>query len=55
MSCGSRDEAAAAVGGGGVGASVAAPGPRNMESIVGRRAAPKGVERKSAGRSSALE
>ena len=26
-------------------------GRRNIESIVGRRAAPKGVERKSAGRS----
>lgn len=37
---------------GGVAADVAPVGRRNMASMVGRREAPKGVERKSAGRSS---
>ena len=32
-------------------AAVGVGGPPNMESMVGRRAAPKGVDRKSEGRS----
>lgn len=37
---------------GGVGVLTPGEGPRNMESIVGRSAAPNGVERKSLGKSS---
>ena len=36
----------------GVGVATSGEGPRNMASIVGRSAAPNGVERKSLGRSS---
>lgn len=35
----------------GVGVATPGEGPRNMASIVGRSAAPNGVERKSLGRS----
>ena len=45
-SCGFTDVFAAVVGG-----AVPDPGRRYMASIVGRRAAPKGVDKKSVGKS----
>ncbi len=55
--CGVEVDGCWAAGGGGVVVVVVGPvgRPPNMASIVGRSAAPKGVERKSEGRSNRVE